>query len=117
MPSNSGKTSKRGRGKAVPASSSYDEWLISRLKDPSEAAAYIEAAIAEEDQAALMIALRQVAQAKGGVAAIARKAKLTREATYKMLSRSGSPELRSLNALLRATGLRLAVRPIGRKAV
>jgi DNA-binding phage protein len=63
-----------------------------------------------------MLALRHVAQAQGGIAHIARKAKLTREAAYKMLSKSGNPELRSLKALLTATGLRLAVKPIERRA-
>ncbi len=58
-----------------------------------------------------MLALRHVAQAQGDVAQVARKAKLTREATYKILSKTGNPELRSLIALLKATGLRLAVKP------
>ena len=43
---------------------------------------------------------------------IARKSKLTREATYRMLSKSGNPELRSLTAILGAAGLRLSVKPI-----
>ena len=64
------------------------------------------------DQGAIMLALRQIAQAQGGIAQVARKAKLTREATYRMLSKAGNPELRSLKALLAATGLRLAVKPI-----
>ena len=63
-----------------------------------------------------MLALRQVAQAQGGIAKVARKAKLAREATYKMLSVSGNPELRSLTAVLAATGLRIAVRPIENRA-
>lgn len=63
-----------------------------------------------------MLALRQLAQARGGVAKVARKAKLTREATYKMLSKSGNPELRSLNAVLKATGLRIAVKPIEKRS-
>ena len=76
----------------------------------------MEAVIEDGDQGAIMLALRQVAQAQGGIAEVARKAKLTREATYKMLSKSGNPELRSLKALLAATGLRLAVRPIEKRA-
>ena len=68
------------------------------------------------DQGAIMIALRQVAQAQGGLAKVARKAHLTREATYKMLSKAGTPELRSLSAILRATGLRIAVKPIEKRA-
>jgi len=94
----------------------YEDWLIAQLKNPGEAAAYLETVLEEEDQAAIMLALRQVAQAQGGVAEIARKAKLTREATYKMLSKSGNPELRSLTAVLEAAGLRIAVKPIEKQA-
>ena len=94
----------------------HEDWLIEQLKNPAEAAAYLETVLKEGDQAAIMLALRQVAQAQGGVAAIARKAKLTREATYKMLSKSGNPELRSLTAVLEAAGLRIAVKPIEKQA-
>lgn len=59
-----------------------------------------------------MLALRQVAQAQGGIAEIARKAKLTREATYRMLSKVGNPELKSLTAVLGAAGLRLSVKRV-----
>ena len=104
----------RKRSRAAAASRPYEPWLIKQLKEPAEAAAYLEAVIEEGDQAALMLALRQVAQAQGGIAEIARRAKLTREATYKMLSKSGNPELRSLKAILVATGLRIAVRPLTR---
>ena len=92
----------------------YNDWLIEQLKDAAEAAAYLEAVIGEGDQSAIMLALRQVAQAQGGIAEIARKANLTREATYKMLSKSGNPELRSLTAVLEAAGLRISVKPIDR---
>ena len=90
--------------------------MIERLKDPAEAAGYLEAVFEDGDQAAIMLAIRQVAQAQGGLARIARMAKLTREATYKMLSRFGNPELRSLTAVLKATGLRIAVKPIEKRA-
>lgn len=104
--------------KRVAAPSLSDEaWLIEQLKNPREAAAYIEAAIEQGNQAALMLALRQVAQAHGGIGRIASKAKVTREATYRMLSKTGNPELRSLKALLAATGLRIAVKPIAKRAV
>ena len=103
MPKAISRTTKRARqkGRRAAPSLSYEGWLIEQLKDPAEAAAYLEAVIEEGDQAAIMLALRQVAQAQGGVAGIARKAKLTREATYKMLSKSGNPELRSLTACRR----------------
>ena len=87
------------------------------MKDPIEAAAYLEAAIEQGHQAALMLALRHVALAQGGIAAIARRAKLTREAAYRILSKSGNPELRSLSAILAAAGLKLSVKPAGRAGV
>lgn len=95
----------------MPASVPYEPLLIEELKDPVEAAAYLEAVFDEGDQGAIMVALRHVAQAHGGIALIARRANLTREAAYRMLSKSGNPELRSLKALLAAAGLRLAVKP------
>jgi len=110
------KSARRRPGRAAAPSLPYEDWLIERLKNPREAAAYLEAVIEEGDQAAVMLALRQVARAQGGVATIARKAKLTREAAYKMLSKSGNPELRSLSAVLAAAGLRLAVKPIRERA-
>ena len=90
--------------------------MIEQLRDPAEAAAYLEAVLEDGDQAAIMLALRHVAHAQGGVARVARKARLTREATYKMLSKSGNPELRSLSAVLKATGLRISVKPIQKQA-
>jgi len=104
------------RKRAAPASVSYELRLLERLKNPREAAAYLEAAIEEGDEAGLMVALRHVAQALGGIAALARKSKLTREATYRMLSESGNPELKSLTAMLGAAGLRLSVKPIHKRA-
>lgn len=59
-----------------------------------------------------MLALRHVAMSQGGIAAVARRAKLTREAAYRILSKSGNPELRSLSAILAAAGLKLSVRPM-----
>lgn len=116
MPKHSSKISKPApRRKSAAPSLPYEPWLIKRLKDPAEAAAYLEVLLEDGDQGAIMIALRQVAQAQRGLAKVARKAHLTREATYKMLSKSGNPELRSLKAVLAATGLRIAVRPIEKR--
>ena len=105
----------RRKSRTAAPSLPYEDWLIESLKDRSEAAAYLEAAIEDGDQAVLMLALRHVAQAQGGVAEVARRAKLTREATYKMLSKVGNPGLSSLTAVLAATGLRLSVKPVEKR--
>lgn len=60
------------------ASVACEDWLIERLNDPREAVDYLKAAIDESDQAVWMLTLRQVAHAQGGVAKVARRAKLTR---------------------------------------
>jgi DNA-binding phage protein len=57
----------------------YQEDLIEALKDPREAAAYLNAAMEEGDRALFLLALRNVAEAHGGMAAVSEKAKLNRE--------------------------------------
>jgi probable addiction module antidote protein len=89
--------------------SSYQEDLIESLKNPREAAAYLNAAIEEEDRGVFLLALRNVAKAHGGMASIAEKANLNRESLYRMLSKKGNPEIESIHVLLRAMGLRFAI--------
>jgi len=90
---------------------SYQQDLIQSLTDPCEAAAYLNAAIEERDRAVFLLALRNVAEVNGGMTALAEKAQLSRESLYRMLSKRGNPEIKSLIALLHAMGLRLAVEP------
>jgi probable addiction module antidote protein len=89
----------------------YQEDLIEALKDPREAAAYLNAAIEEDDRAVFLLALRNVAEAQGGVAALARKAHMNRESLYRMLSARGNPQIRSIFTLLNSMRLRLTVAP------
>ena len=95
---------------------SHDDWLNDKLADPEFAAGYLNACIAEGDQAAFMLALRQVAKArKGGVSGLARDSGLGRVTLTRALSATGNPELRSLTAVLAATGLQLMVLPVAGK--
>lgn len=50
----------------APRDASYDDYMGEVLKDPAEAAAYIEAVMALDDPAALLVALRHVAKAMPG---------------------------------------------------
>jgi len=99
---------------ATPASGSSRPHLQAWLQDPKNAAAYIEAALAEGDSGDLLHALRNVAEARGGIAQIAERTGLNREALYRTLSKRGNPQLKSLAAILDAAGLRLSVTPAGR---
>ena len=97
--------SKEHLSPAVPAK----DYLLKRLADPATAAAYINAASAEEDPGALLQALRNVAEAHGGITKVAARAGLNRQQLYRTLSSNGNPELRSLTRILDATGLQLVV--------
>lgn len=99
---------------ATPASVSSGPHLQEWLRDPRNAAAYIEAALTEGDSGDLLHALRNVAEARGGIAQIAERTGLNRETLYRTLSKRGNPQLSSLAAILSATGLRLSVTPAGR---
>jgi probable addiction module antidote protein len=86
----------------------YDEGLIAGLKDPQEATAYLNAALEDGDQEVFLLALRDVAEARG-ITKLAQDAELNRENLYRMLSRQGNPQLASLIAVLRSMGLRLTI--------
>jgi probable addiction module antidote protein len=86
----------------------YEEGLHEALHNPVEAAAYLDAALGEGDIDSFLLALRDVAEARG-IAQTARAANLNRENLYRMLAADGNPQLSSLNALLRSMNLRLAI--------
>lgn len=94
----------------APRDTSYTDWLTDSLKDPEEAAAFIEAAIELDDPAALLVALRHVAKAHG-MAEVARRAEVGDKTLFKALSESGNPTLSTINKVLHAVGLRLSVAP------
>jgi len=87
---------------------SYEEGLLESLKDPLEAAAYLNAALEDGSQEIFLLALKDVTEAIG-MSEIARGSQLNRENLYRMLSAQGNPQLSSLNTLLHSIGLRLAV--------
>jgi len=93
----------------VPAAVPAKGYLLNRLQDPATAAAYLNAAVEEDDPGAFLQALRNVTEARGGVARIADLTGLNRQQLYRTLSENGNPELRSLSKILGVSGLRLAV--------
>ena len=92
---------------------SYRESLLKSLKDPEQAVQYLNACLEDEDARVFLLALRDVAEAHGGMRTLSRAAHLNRESLYRMLSNSGNPSLDSLSAVLNACGLRLAVQSTG----
>jgi probable addiction module antidote protein len=84
-------------------------WDVTRYLDSEEAiAAYIDAALEEDDPALLAAALGDVARAKG-MTQIAHETGLGRESLYKALSPEGNPEFVTVQKVVRSLGLRLHV--------
>jgi len=81
------------------------------LRSDHEIAVYLEGMLEDGDPRLIPIALRTVAEAVGGMAALATRTGLSRETLYRTLSPKGNPRLDTLSAILDAFGLRLAVAP------
>ena len=95
----------------------YQEALLEALKDPEEAKVYLEVALEEyeqdNDKEAFLLALRNVAEAQGGISALAGRTNLNRQNLYRALSPRGNPRLATIGAILHGLGFRLSVERIG----
>jgi probable addiction module antidote protein len=80
------------------------------LRDPENAAFYLEQILEGGNIELFQEALRHVAKAQeGGVAGIARKANVSREHLYDALSKDGNPRMETVNKILSALGLRFSI--------
>ncbi len=91
--------------------SSYDAFLQGELRNPRVAAEYLSAALEDDSVDQFLIALRNVAEAHGGIGTLAEITELNRQSMYKMLSERGNPTLSSLLSVLRAVGIELRFQP------
>ena len=82
------------------------------LKTPEDIAGYLTLVLEDDDPKLLLLALRDVAEARGGIAALAEETGLNRESLYKTLSGNRNPGIETINAILRAYDLRLSVTAI-----
>ncbi|UUZ63808.1 hypothetical protein LP417_31895 [Polaromonas sp. P1-6] len=70
----------------------YTAQLIEDLKNPVEAAAYLEAALEEGDREALLVAMRHVAAAHGGMTAIAQQTGLSQGEPLSGIQQTGQSD-------------------------
>ncbi|MBI3793829.1 MAG: putative addiction module antidote protein [Nitrospinae bacterium] len=90
---------------------SYHEHHIRTLKNPKEAAAYMDAVLEDGDPRLLLLALKDLAESRGGMSGVAKRAKLNRVSLYRTLSSKGNPTIASITKILGAFELRLSVQP------
>ena len=96
---------------------SHDEAVVRELRENREfAAEYLNAALEETDEPhVLLVALRRIAEARGGVAKVAKAAGIKRESLYRALSARGNPRLSTLVAVTKAIGLKLTVKAAAKR--
>jgi len=93
----------------MPTKNYHDE-LLKQLKDPREAAEYLNACF-EDSEEVFLLGLRDVVEARGGVGGLSQVTELNRENLYRSLSKKGNPKLSSLSSILEAVGIQLQFAP------
>ena len=88
---------------------SHHEREIEELRKDREYAVAMESLDNPEERGGGLLALRAVAEAYGGLGAVAAQAGISRESLYRALSPKGNPTLKTLIAVLKTVGLRLSV--------
>ncbi|PTL90130.1 putative addiction module antidote protein [Halomonas litopenaei] len=89
---------------------SHDDAVTQMLCDaPDMALDYLRSAFdelgEEGGEPAFLMALRHVVEARGGMAVVAERAKVSRESLYRALSPNGNPTLSTMTAVIKATGI------------
>lgn len=98
---------------------SYEKELLEALKDPEEAQAYLEAAFElyqeDGDTEALLLAMKDVAEAQGGIGKLAKKTTISREHLYNILASKHTPRLDNWLDIISALGFRIRLEPQEKK--
>jgi len=91
----------------------FDDLIAESFRnDPSYAAELLNDILEDGEPGELLIMLRQMSKAFGGMDEIAKQAQLNGKSLYRTLSAEGNPQVSTLVAVLRAMGMRLAVQPL-----
>jgi len=94
---------------------SYQDFLLSHLKDKDKAVAYLNDALEHDlkfekpSEQIFLIALRNVILAQGGISSLSKKTGLGRESLYKTLSATCNPKLNTLLLIFKALGLKITI--------
>lgn len=95
----------------LPKSDSYQDYLISRLKNPEEAAAYIAAILEEKDPEPTLLksALLDVVEAFSKTTMSSEQAESQQQKLDEILSQAGSQAIYGLASWLSEMGLQLSI--------
>lgn len=90
-----------------------DNYLKDQFQDEENVKEYINAALEQyfedHNKELFLASLKEVIQAKGGIAEFSKHAHINRQHIYRMLSDKGNPSFDNIGSLLTALGLKLQV--------
>jgi probable addiction module antidote protein len=97
--------------KILTKTESFREGLIEDLKDQEEALAFLETILEEYekdgDTKLFMMALRDIAEAQGGIGKLAKRIKVSRPHLYQVLASKHSPRLDTMLDIISGLGFRI----------
>jgi DNA-binding phage protein len=93
----------------MPTYKSYHSYLIESLKDPLEAAAYLDAVIEDGDFEHILLALKNVAEAQQDITNNSKNNNLNLDINSQLLPNQQPSELMTIAKLLNQLGLTLSV--------
>ena len=93
----------------MPAYKSYHSYLIESLKNPAEAAAYLDAVFEDGEFEPMLLALKNVAEARRSIASIPDESDANWDTCYQLLSQGEVPGILLISKLLNSLGLKLSV--------
>ena len=93
----------------MPTYKSYHSYLIESLKDPLEAAAYLDAVLEDGDFEHILLALKNVAEAQQDITNNSKNNNLNLDINPQLLPKQQPSELMTIAKLLNQLGLKLSV--------
>ena len=93
----------------MPAYKSYHSYLIESLKDPAEAAAYLDAVLEDGELEPILLALKNIAEARRSLASPSDEPDTIWDTCYQLLSQGEVPGILLISSLLNSLGLKLSV--------
>jgi probable addiction module antidote protein len=97
--------------KKYPAEGDFKEYVLEKLKDPQEAQEYLREAfnrsLEDGNGSVFQLALRDVAEACGGISWLAKKSGLPRESVYRVLAKDRDPKFGSILKVSKPLGFNL----------
>ena len=91
----------------------FKDYHIEQLCDPEDAKIYLSVALEDyeknEDIDAFLLAVRDVAEAQGGISKLAERLSLTDDGLNKVLSENGNPQLNTIRKILHELGFKFSI--------